>query len=378
VTAYVLFVDDERENLAVFSAMCGGDFPVLTAQSAVEALELMRTHEVGVVLSDQRMPGVTGVQFLEQVRAEFPDTVRMLVTAYADLGATIDAINKGQVRRYIRKPWDPEELKGYLAEAMDRYQTQREMHAVERRLLETERVYGLGVIATSLASELREPAATVSREIEYARELLRVGLDSTPPGSGNDPRRLRARMAEADENLVNAVAAVDAMMNLVRGIEVPTHTRDENVVDLRNVVRLTLRILRSELREVGEVKLDVAAVPDVRGSSVKLGQVVVNLLVNAVRAVADKPRRERFVSVRLAAERGAVILEVADNRDIPVSEDLSASFDPLVKRERLVGTALGLAISKRIAEEVSGRIEAESRPPNRTLFRFLVPLSEDG
>jgi two-component system C4-dicarboxylate transport sensor histidine kinase DctB len=149
-------------------------------------------------------------------------------------------------------------------------------------------------------------------------------------------------------------------------------------VDLRNVVRLTLRILRSELREVGEVKLDVAAVPDVRGSSVKLGQVVVNLLVNAVRAVADKPRRERFVSVRLAAERGAVILEVADNRDIPVSEDLSASFDPLVKRERLVGTALGLAISKRIAEEVSGRIEAESRPPNRTLFRFLVPLSEDG
>jgi signal transduction histidine kinase len=377
MTAHVLFVDDERPNLAVFAAMCGDDFPILTAGSAVEALELMRTHEVGVVLSDQRMPDVTGVQLLEQVRVEFPDTVRMLVTAYADLGATIDAINKGHVRRYIRKPWDPEELKGYLAEAMARYQTQREMHAVERRLLETERVYGLGVIATSLAAELREPAATVSREIESARELLRVGLDSTPPGSGNDPRRLRARMAEADESLVNAVAAVDAMMNLVRGMEVPTHTRDENVVDLRNLVRLTLRILRTELREVGEVKLDVAAVPDVRGSSVKLGQVVVNLLVNAVRAVADKPRRERSVSVRLASHRGAVILEVEDNRDIPVSEDLSASFDPLAKRERFVGTALGLAISKRIAEEVHGRIEAESRPPNRTLFRFIVPLLGD-
>ena len=139
MTAHVLFVDDERPNLAVFTAMCGDDFPVLTAGSAAEALALMRVHEVGVVLSDQRMPGVTGVQFLEQVRAEFPDTVRMLVTAYADLGATIDAINKGHVRRYIRKPWEPEELKGYLAEAMARYQTQRESQAVERRLLETER-----------------------------------------------------------------------------------------------------------------------------------------------------------------------------------------------------------------------------------------------
>lgn len=375
MTAYVLFVDDEKPNLAVFAAMCGEDFPILTASSAAEALELMRQHEVGVVLSDQRMPGITGVQFLEQVRAEFPDTVRMLVTAFADLSATIDAINKGHVRRYIRKPWDPEELKGYLAEAMARYETQREIHAVERRLLETERVYGLGVIAASLAAELRDPAATVSREIEAARDLLRVGLDSTPPGSGNEPRVLRARMAEADENLVNAVAAVDAMMGLVRGIELPTHSRDENVVDMRNLVRLTLRILRSELREVGEVKLDVRSVPDVRGSSAKLGQVVVNLLVNAVRAVADKARRDRFVAVRLFAEHGSVVLEVEDNRDVAVSQDPATSFDPLVKRERFVGTALGLAISKRIAEEVGGRIEVDARPPNRTLFRFSVPLA---
>jgi len=374
MTAHVLFVDDERPNLAVFTAMCGEDFPVLTAPSAGAAIELMRQHEVGVVLSDQRMPDVTGVQFLEQVRAEFPDTVRMLVTAYADLSATIDAINKGHVRRYIRKPWDAEELKAHLAEAMARYQTQREMHAVERRLLETERVYGLGVIASSLAAELREPAATVAREISSARDLLRVGLDSTPPGTDTEARALRARMAQADEALVDAVGAVDAMMGLVRGIELPTHAREENVVDLRNLVRLTLRILRSELREVGEVKIELTSVPDVRGSSVKLGQVVVNLLVNAVRAVADKARRDRFISVRLASEGSSVQLEVEDNRDEPVSSDLAASFDPLSKRERFVGTALGLAISKRIAEELSGRIDAETRASGRTLFRLTVPV----
>lgn len=375
MTAQILFVDDERPNLAVFAAMCGDDFPVLTASSAAEALELMRQHEVGVVLSDQRMPDTTGVQLLEQIRSEFPDTVRMLVTAYADLGATIEAINRGHVRRYIRKPWDPEEVKTHLAEALALYKTQLETHAVERRLLETERVYGLGVIASSLAAELREPAATAARQIQEARDLLRVGLDSTPPGTGGESRSLRARMAGADDALVDAVGAVDAMMSLVRGIELPTHSREENVVDLRDVVRLILRILRAELREVGDVKIDIAQVPDVRGSSVNLGQVVINLLVNAVRAVADKPKRERSIAVRLSADGSAVHLEVEDNRDDPVSSDPEASFDPFAKRERFVGTALGLAISKRIAEEVGGRIDAETRSPKRTLFRLTVPVA---
>jgi C4-dicarboxylate-specific signal transduction histidine kinase len=185
-------------------------------------------------------------------------------------------------------------------------------------------------------------------------------------------------MAQADDALVDAVGAVDAMMSLVRGIELPTHAREENVVDLRNLVRLTLRILRAELREVGDVKIDVTSVPDVRGSSVKLGQVVVNLLVNAVRAVADKPRRERSVAVRLLADGSSVHLEVEDNRDEPVSEDPEASFDPLAKRERFVGTALGLAISKRIAEEVGGKIVAETRAPGRTLFRLTVPAAVPG
>jgi signal transduction histidine kinase len=172
---------------------------------------------------------------------------------------------------------------------------------------------------------------------------------------------------------VDAVGALDAMTSLVRGIELPTLAREENIVDLRNLVRLTLRILRSELREVGETRIELAPVPNVRGSSVKLGQVVINLIVNAVRALVDRPRRERFVSVRLTAEAGWVRLEVEDNRDDPVSRDLARAFDPLSKRERFLGTSLGLAISKRIAEELGGRIEAETRQPDRTLFRLTIP-----
>jgi response regulator RpfG family c-di-GMP phosphodiesterase len=119
----VLFVDDDESNLLVCEAVCGDDFDVLTAQSGAVALELMRLHEVGVVVSDQRMPSMSGVELLERVRSEFPDTVRVLVTAYSDVHAAIDAINRGRVRRYLKKPWEAEELKAEVADALERYST---------------------------------------------------------------------------------------------------------------------------------------------------------------------------------------------------------------------------------------------------------------
>src|SRR6185295_24575 len=136
---------------------CAERFPVLTAASASRALELMRNREVGVLLADQRLPGMTGLELLVQV--QFPQTVRMLVTAHSDLNVAIEAIHQGRVRRYLRKPWDPDELHATLSEAIDLYQMASRVSSLERRLVETERVYSLGVIATGVARELRTPVA---------------------------------------------------------------------------------------------------------------------------------------------------------------------------------------------------------------------------
>jgi DNA-binding NtrC family response regulator len=83
--ACVLFVDDDRLNLEVWEAICGDELTVLTARNADDALVVMAEREVGVLITDQRMPGTTGVELLEKVRARHPDTIRMLVTAYSDL-----------------------------------------------------------------------------------------------------------------------------------------------------------------------------------------------------------------------------------------------------------------------------------------------------
>ena len=118
----ILIVDDEPEILYSLRGLLRKEFDVHTATSGYEGLQVLRRQPTHVVLTDQRMPGTTGVEFLKQVRAEHPETVRLLFTGYADIKAVIDAINQGNVYRYLTKPWDPDELQAVLRQASAEYE----------------------------------------------------------------------------------------------------------------------------------------------------------------------------------------------------------------------------------------------------------------
>ncbi|HXK19697.1 MAG TPA: response regulator, partial [Polyangiaceae bacterium] len=183
MSAKILFVDDDEANLVVCEAACGSDFEVLTASSADEALACMRRDEVGVIVADQRMPGTTGVELLERVRVEYPDTVRLLITAYSDVQAAVAAINRGRVRRYLRKPWEPDELRAELTDALDVCSMSRKLSALEVRLRETERVYALGVVAASIAHEMRNPMMWVTNSLTFAQKELRRLAEQVTAGA---------------------------------------------------------------------------------------------------------------------------------------------------------------------------------------------------
>jgi DNA-binding NtrC family response regulator len=122
----ILIVDDEAEVSYSLRALLRREFEVHTAESEYQAFQVLNWHPIHVILADQRMPGRTGVDLLGRVRREFPDVVRLLFTGYADIGAVIDAINKGHVYRYISKPWEPEEMRLVLHEACERYDRAQE------------------------------------------------------------------------------------------------------------------------------------------------------------------------------------------------------------------------------------------------------------
>lgn len=131
----ILYVDDEIHNLNSFKAAFRRVFNVFTAESAKEALQILKSETVHIIVSDQRMPVMTGVEFLQSVISEYPDPIRILLTGYADISAVIDAINKGQVYLYITKPWQEDELRLNLEKAFEIFTLRKENKLLTEELL---------------------------------------------------------------------------------------------------------------------------------------------------------------------------------------------------------------------------------------------------
>ena len=117
----VLYVDDEENNLFSFKATFRIKYQVHTAISGPEAMKILEAKPVHIIITDQRMPEMTGVEFLEKVLEIYPDPMRILLTGYADMGAVVDAVNKGKIFHYLAKPWNEEELDITINRAYEKY-----------------------------------------------------------------------------------------------------------------------------------------------------------------------------------------------------------------------------------------------------------------
>jgi len=148
----LLIVDDEPNVCDSVHDLLRREFNVLKAHSAEEGYQLMQQEEVHIVMSDQRMPQITGVELLCRLKSRYPQAVRMLFTGFADLESVIAAINQGHVFQFIRKPWQPEELLAAVRQAALEYD-RLEMVAREREILLGE-IEGLKNRVTSLESEV--------------------------------------------------------------------------------------------------------------------------------------------------------------------------------------------------------------------------------
>ena len=167
----ILIVDDEPDVLFSLKSLLRHDFELHTAESGHEALQIMDEHEIHVLMTDQRMPGMTGVELVRRVRSEHPEAIRIVFTGYADIKAVVEAINSGGLYRYITKPWDPDDLIETLHAAAERYlaDTARRSFSTDLKTLSRDAAQ----LAEELAdSRIRKVADRCNSLSERATELF--------------------------------------------------------------------------------------------------------------------------------------------------------------------------------------------------------------
>mgnify|MGYP000477539703 CR=1 FL=1 len=174
----LLLVDDEPNILSALKRLIrSGGYRVLTASSGIEGLEVLAQNEVDVIVSDQRMPGMTGVDFLRSVKELYPDTVRIVLSGFTELQSVTDAVNEGAIYKFLTKPWDDVQLRGHIEEGF----AHKEMADENRRLgLEVRTAnHGLAQANRQLESVLRKQERQIERD-EIVLDVVREGLQNVP------------------------------------------------------------------------------------------------------------------------------------------------------------------------------------------------------
>lgn len=207
----ILFVDDEEKTRKYFRRLYGETFRILEAADGVEALSVFRAHaaEIGIIVTDQRMPNETGVGFLSKIAEQWPDVVKILSTAYSDLDAAIGSVNRGGIYRYITKPWEVSELEVTLRRAMEFFIVKRELNGLMSSKLQA---MGNVIYSSRLAAFALAPLAAglpVKHVAEAVASFVRLGAFGAAAGgrsgamdSGVDSWR---KVHEEQKNLAGAL-----------------------------------------------------------------------------------------------------------------------------------------------------------------------------
>jgi response regulator RpfG family c-di-GMP phosphodiesterase len=184
MTYKILVVDDEAANVRLLERFFRRQFQVITALSGFEALELLKQHNVSLIISDQRMPGMTGIEFLKQAAQMRQHTVRIILTGYTDVNALVEAINSGVIYKYVTKPWVNEDLQQTVARALEFYETNKKQHELKlhnQRLTQTLRETQQGFVrfvADALDLKDDHAHAHAARTANYAAAIgARFGLE---------------------------------------------------------------------------------------------------------------------------------------------------------------------------------------------------------
>jgi two-component system sensor histidine kinase/response regulator len=375
-TGGVLLVDDEAFNLKVLRSFLDEAWHVHEATSGAQALAIGAEVPLDVIVADQRMPGMSGVDLLEEFRRRRPDVAGIVLTGYADMQALESAINRANVFRFLRKPWEPADV----LQAVEQASAQ----VVQRRTIEKL----VGLLARR-SEELRGSVDQLKTQQQVLLGLERLGtIGQLASGITHDLRNVMVALRTAEwemaqsavspalrETMTVGLSGVDNLLSMLQTIHeyarTGSLTLQVKVVDPEAVVKDAIAISRMDLLfRMRKVVCAVAPeLPRLRADRQKLTQVLVNLVRNALHATADG------AAVRVGArvvESGEVEFAVEDDGPGVSPERREKLFQPFASTKGEQGLGMGLYMAKLIVESHHGRIRLADRPLGAR-FEVVLP-----
>jgi len=391
-----LVVDDEPDILDAIQRMFRRQYRVLTAQNGADALEIIQSEDVQVVMTDQRMPEMTGIEFLARLRRNHPQIVRVLFTGYSDIDHVIDAINEGHVYRYISKPWKPAELKLFVEQAFEYYESERERDRLLNELKEANRQLEQ---KNTLLSRTNEELKQLDRMKTVFMEVVSHELNTPIAITLGYAFLLQKELADdLDPVALKALRGIDSSAKRLKSIsnrifkmiseEGPASSLDLETIDLRDFSN-DLRDQIEPFLDKRQQHLDVTIgddCPTIRADHEKLSDICVNLLMNAIKFSRD----EQTIDLTFrATDDNSVDIEVRD-RGVGISdEDVSQIFDAFFStfdskhhssgsfEFEKRGIGLGLPVAKKFAQMHGGDIEVRTEEGQGSTFTVRLPIDPD-
>lgn len=333
----VLYVDDEAKSLRYFQEAFEDEFVIYTASNAWDGYQLLMEHghSIGVLLTDQRMPGESGVELMEKAKLLNPNLVRILITAYAEYQTAVDAVNAGHAFRYLHKPWNPDELSATIRHALRYYETLNEREDLlkeketnVRKTLMGDRVAGMGILAEGLNHHVRNALTVIRAFIELAPQKL---AEEVSGQNAHDNAFWQGWQGQA-------LAQMDRIQTLLSHLSAASHAKSLNRSDclhLADVLSQVMDRYGESLAGKGiAVSLEVDKdLPDMIVNQERFLQLWHLILTQNLTDLGNGDS----LLIRAEHEPGArhggfVKISVIDNADWPDRERTSNLFDPFFVR----------------------------------------------
>lgn len=352
-TVRVLYIDDEENNLQAFRASFRRQYEIYTAISAAEGLLILQNIDIHVIIADQKMPNTTGVEFFKSIIETHPDPIRILLTGYTDIEALADAINHGDIYRYITKPWNDLELHNSIKNAYDAYKAKIDLR---NKITELEKTNDeLNRFIYSISHELRAPLVSVIGIINL------VKMEGLYDSSGEYWEFIETCSNKLDYYIQKTLQYYKNTKDVPDHSEVDFKTLINELIDLHTY---------SDKDTKFNLKIDQNM--KFIGDAFRIEVILSNLISNAIKyQKTNEPNKS--VNIEIEVDEHKANININDNGMGILKEHLEKIFTQFFKSKMHHGSGLGLFIVKEALNKINGSINVSSNIEDGTTFKITIP-----